>query len=122
MKRIARPTVFIIVLLGLLACATTSAQTGSPTPAASPMPSPAATSSPTPAPGPPPKVIAAEGHLELDDIIKVEVDHFTEWTAKNDPTKLVPFINGRAIRGIYPEEIHPDKNPRRSSRYLYHSS
>ena len=46
----------------------------------------------------------------MDDIIQVQVDHFNEWAATNDATKLVPFINGRAIRGVYPEEIHPDKN------------
>jgi molybdopterin converting factor small subunit len=40
----------------------------------------------------------------------VEVDHFTDWSVTHDATKLVPFINGRAIRGNYPEEIHPDKN------------
>ncbi len=59
---------------------------------------------------PAPKVVGIEGHLELDEIIRVEVDHFSEWAAKNDPTKLVPFLNGRAVRGNYPEEIHPDKN------------
>jgi hypothetical protein len=42
--------------------------------------------------------------------VRVEVEHFTEWAAAHDATKLVPFINGRAIRGNYPEEIHPDKN------------
>lgn len=110
MKQTRRPIPFIVLLFGLLVWTTTGAQTRSPTPAVSPLPSPSPTVSPTPAPGPPPKVTAAEGHLELDDIIRVEVDHFTEWAAKNDPTKLVPFINGRAIRGNYPEEIHPDKN------------
>src|SRR5712692_1131744 len=108
MKQIPSPMFFIVVLLGLLAFTPAGAQTGSSTPSPSPLPSP--TSSPTPTPAPSPKVTAAEGHLELDDIIRVEVDHFTEWAAKNDPTKLVPFINGRAIRGVYPEEIHPDKN------------
>ena len=73
------------------------------TTAASPQTSPPIASSP-------PKVIGMEGHLELDDIVKVEVEHFTEWAATHDATKLVPFINGRAIRGNYPEEIHPDKN------------
>ena len=111
MKTSAPPSLhLIVVFLGLLAFTPAGAQTGSPTPAPSPLASPAATSSPTPSPAPPPKVKAAEGHLELDDIIRVEVDHFTEWAATNDPTKLVPFINGRAIRGNYPEEIHPDKN------------
>ena len=70
----------------------------------------AQTPSPTPAPAPSPKVIAVEGHLELDEIIGVQVEHFSEWAATHDATKLVPFINGRAVRGNYPEEIHPDRN------------
>ena len=79
-----------------------------PTPAVTPSPAPA--SSPAPAPPFAPKVIAVEGHLELDDIVGIEVDHFSEWAATHDATKLVPFINGRAVRGNYPEEIHPDRN------------
>jgi len=66
--------IFIVVLLGLLAFTPAGAQTGSSTPSPSPLPSP--TSSPTPTPAPSPKVTAAEGHLELDDIIRVEVDHY----------------------------------------------
>ena len=47
-----------------------------------------------------PRVIAVEGNLELDDLIRVEVDHLSEWAAaKNDPAKLVPYLNGLAIRG-----------------------
>jgi hypothetical protein len=89
------------------------AQTASPTATPGPSPSavqtqiPSAAATPTP---PAPKVTGTGGHLELDDIIQVQVDHFNEWAATNDATKLVPFINGRAIRGVYPEEIHPDKN------------
>ncbi len=87
-----------------------------PADSASPAPAPGSTATPdatpvaTPVPAPSPKVVGMEGHLELDDIVRVEVENFTEWAAKNDATKLVPFINGRAIRGNYPEEIHPDKN------------
>lgn len=99
----------IVVLLGLLACSSGIAQTGSPTPAPSPLASPSATSSPTPA-APAPKVTAVEGHLELDTVIRVEIEHLAEWAAENDPTKLVPFLNGREIRGNYPEEIHASKN------------
>jgi hypothetical protein len=72
--------------------------------------SPAATATPQASPAASPKVTAIHGHLELDEIVGVEVEHFSEWAATHDPTKLVPFINGRAIRGNYPEEIHPDKN------------
>lgn len=90
----------------------TSAQTpaSSPSPAGSPSPVASPTSSPSPATAVAPKVIAVEGHLELDVVIRVEIDHLNEWAAKNDPSKLVPFINGRAIRGNYPEEIHASKN------------
>lgn len=102
--------IFSVVLLGLLAFTPAGAQTGSSTPTPSPLPSPSPTNSPTPVTAQAPKVRAVEGHLELDDIIRVEIDHFPEWATTNDPTKLVPFINGRAIRGTYPEEIHPDKN------------
>ncbi len=84
------------------------AQTPSPTPRAEASPEPAPSPAPTVAPAP--KVISVEGHLELDDIIRVQVDHLSEWDAKNDPSKLVPFLNGRAIRGNYPEEIHVSKN------------
>jgi hypothetical protein len=108
-KRVPHQTLFVGALLGFLAFGSAGAQTPTTTPSPSSLPSPSATSSPTPA-APGPRVRAAEGHLELDDIIRVEVDNFTEWAAKNDPTKLVPFINGRAIRGNYPEEIHPDRN------------
>jgi hypothetical protein len=58
-----------------------------------------------------PRVISMEGNLELDDLIRVEIDHLAEWVAaKNDPSKLVPYLNGLAIRGNYPEEIHTEKN------------
>ena len=64
----------------------------------------------TPAASPPPKVTQVEGNLELDDIIRVHVDHLAEWAATNDASKLVPYLNGRAIRGNYPEEIHASQN------------
>jgi hypothetical protein len=57
-----------------------------------------------------------DGHLELDSIIKVEVANFSEWAATHDATKLVPFLNGRAVRGGYPNELHPDS--RRLSFHL----
>lgn len=78
----------------------------------SPSPSPTATASPvtSPTPVPEPKVVALEGNLELDDLIKVKLERLNDWAEVNDPTKLVPYINGLAIRGNYPEEIHASKN------------
>lgn len=58
-----------------------------------------------------PKVVGLEGNLEADDLIKVEVEHLAEWAAaKNDPAKLVPYLNGLALRGNYPEEVHTSQN------------
>jgi hypothetical protein len=70
-------------------------------------PSPAPTASPSPAPSP--RVFDLNGNLELDSIVRVKVDHLKEWdeaSETNDPSKLIPYINGRALRGNYPEEIH----------------
>jgi hypothetical protein len=122
------------LLLGLLltlTCALTAAAVKAQQSVANPSPTPAATSQaasqsssssattapqpqagPVPSPTPlPPKVTSiVEGHLELDDTISVQVDHLTEWAANNDPAKLVPYLNGRALRGNYPEEIHASRN------------
>src|ERR1700682_2842122 len=98
------PIFFFALIAFLPGAGSVKAQTSSPTPTAAP------SVAPTPAPAPSPKVAAVEGHLELDEIIGVEVEHFSEWAATHDATKLVPFINGRAVRGNYPEEIHPDRN------------
>ena len=120
-----RTTTFAVITLALLAVASvfvanaqvnsqataTPAAAAASSPAAAPSPAAAAIPQASPTPViPPPKVIGMAGHLELDVPVSVEVDHFNEWAATHDATKLVPFINGRAIRGNYPEEIHPDKN------------
>jgi hypothetical protein len=75
-----------------------------------PAPSPTVTNGPTPAPTPTaepqPKVTSVDGKLELDNIVTVNLEHLERWAEKNDPSKLVPYINGRAIKGNYPEELH----------------
>ncbi|MDQ2921472.1 MAG: hypothetical protein M3R52_07680 [Acidobacteriota bacterium] len=88
-----------------------SATVSTPAAAASLPGAPAASSQASPAvPAPSPKVTGITGHLELDDIVSVDVDGLAEWAAKNDTSKLVPYINGRAITGNYPEAILPTKN------------
>jgi len=57
-----------------------------------------------------PKVVGFAGNLEADDLISLEVEHLAEWAAANNPAKLVPYVNGLAIHGNYPEEIHASKN------------
>ena len=81
-----------------------------PTPVATPAAQPTATPSSTP-----PKVTGIIGNVELDDILEVHIANLEKWAETNDASKLVPYINGRAIRGNYPEELHLDKG-----RLIYH--
>src|ERR1041384_2345947 len=62
-----------------------------------------------------PRVIQMVGTLELDDIIEVDLENLEKWAETNDASKLVPYINGRAIKGNYPEEIHLERG-----RLIYH--
>ena len=102
--------------IAILGIAISRAQTATPTPVQNISPAPATSPSRTATVANPPKVTGIEGHLELDSIIKVEVANFSEWAATHDATKLVPFLNGRAVRGGYPNELHPDS--RRLSFHL----
>lgn len=112
---------FILLLLFVGLCANAiglKAQQPSPQASAIPSPTPAPSPSPAsvqPAPmptqqAPQPVVIGVEGHLELDVIIRVEFSNLAEWAATNDASKLIPYINGRALKGNYPEEVHASKN------------
>jgi len=93
----------------------TAAQ-AAPSPTATPAAQP--TASPTPTPVQEPKVIEVIGNLQLDDLVEVRVENLDKWneaSEANEPSKLVPYINGRAIRGNYPEELHVA-----SGRLIYH--
>jgi hypothetical protein len=57
-----------------------------------------------------PKVTHIEGNLEADDLILVDIDNLDEWAKTHDPRKLVPYLNGLALRGNYPNEVHTSKN------------
>jgi hypothetical protein len=85
-----------------------------PSPAKSPQP---ASSQPqqSPTPDASPRVIRAIGDVELDDEIEINIENLEKWAEKNDVTKLVPYINGRSIKGNYPEEIHLERG-----RIIYH--
>ena len=57
-----------------------------------------------------PRVLGLTGQFQLDSIIAVNLEHLDAWATKNDSTKLVPYINGRAIFGTYPEAIDVREN------------
>jgi hypothetical protein len=85
-----------------------------PAPAKSPQPTPSQPQQ-SPTPDASPRVIRAIGDVELDDVIEINIENLEKWAEKNDVTKLVPYINGRSIKGNYPEEIHLERG-----RIIYH--
>ena len=112
-KRTTASPIGLAAVIGLILVRplAVGAQTASPTSVPTPSPKVVeAQAAPSPLPVPLPKVRSVEGHLELDVVIRVEVDNLSEWAKTNDPSKLVPYLNGLALRGNYPEEIHASKN------------
>ncbi|HEX3251567.1 MAG TPA: hypothetical protein VHS05_19180 [Pyrinomonadaceae bacterium] len=100
----------LVLVLGLFATVSI-AQNATPSPTPTPTPSP----SPTPTPAPSPRVASMVGHLELDDIVELHIENLEKWAETHDVNKLVPYINGRAIKGNYPEEIHLERG-----RLIFH--
>lgn len=86
-----------------------------PSPTATAAAQPSASPSPTPVQ---PMVTKVIGNVELDDVVEFHIENLEKWTLlkeTNDASKLVPYINGRAIRGNYPEELHLERG-----RLIYH--
>jgi hypothetical protein len=107
-KVVQLATLLIITVTTAFAQGTTQQPTPSPTPTPATQP----VASPTPTP---PKVVTMIGNLELDDLVEIRIENLEKWAETNDATKLVPYINGRAITGNYPEELHLERG-----RLIYH--
>jgi hypothetical protein len=59
---------------------------------------------------PSPKVTSLTGTLEVGQTITVEMNGLAEWSAEHDPRKLVLYLNGRALKGTYPEQVSISEN------------
>jgi hypothetical protein len=57
-----------------------------------------------------PKVTAVSGRLEVGKEIVFTVTHLSEWAQRHDPQKLVPLINGRLLKRLYPEQVDLSQN------------
>jgi hypothetical protein len=122
--RTVKPNRFAqLLLLSLLLLTASRVSAQNTAPQSSPSPTAAESSQstatqPQPSPSPAaklPKVKSVIGHLELDDIVELNIENLQEWAEKHDVNKLVPYINGRAIKGNYPEELHVG-----TGRVIYH--
>jgi hypothetical protein len=52
-----------------------------------------------------PKVTGVSGQLAIGREITVEVQELSAWSANHDPQRVVLFLNGRALKGLYPEQV-----------------
>lgn len=110
-------TLLLLALLVIAAISVTAQETPDDQPTPSPTATPAAQPTASPAPSPP-VVTEVLGNVELDDIVEIHIANLEKWTQANeanDASKLVPYINGRAIKGNYPEELHLERG-----RLIYH--
>ena len=57
-----------------------------------------------------PKVTGVTGQLEIGREITFKVERLSVWAAGNDPQELVPYIDGRPLNRLYPEEINLSAN------------
>src|SRR5262249_51452958 len=106
----------LVFLFGIVVVAQQPEASPAATPASpAATPAPTSTATPKPSPTPTPKLIKMNGHLELDDIVEIFVEGLEQWAETHDPNKLVPYINGRAIKGDYPDEIHLERG-----RLIFH--
>ena len=59
---------------------------------------------------PPPRVSGVTGEIAIGKTITVEVDQLSTWAASgHDPSKLVPYLNGRELKGLYPEGVYDNR-------------
>lgn len=93
-----RPVLYVLVLVCAMAVAPTVSQGQL-----------AVSNTPTP------MVTSVTGRLEVGQTITVVVNGLPEWSAEHNPRKLVPFLNGRPLKGLYPEEVNLSE-----SRLLFH--
>lgn len=111
LKSLSGPAVICLLVLStnlVVTAQDTDPQTDATPSAATPSPSPQV-AIPSPSPVPIPRVYELDGDLQLDSIVRIKVEGLKEWdqaSDQNDPIKLIPYINGRAIHGNYPEEVH----------------
>lgn len=66
---------------------------------------------------PEPRVIAVQGHLELDVLIEVEVENLGQWVRDNPGRSLVPWLDGLPIAGLEPRAVDL-----RAQRLIFHLS
>ena len=57
-----------------------------------------------------PKITGVSGKLQVGEEIVFSVAHLSEWAQSHDPQKLVPFIEGRSLNGLYPEQVDLSQN------------
>jgi hypothetical protein len=112
---LARIGMLLFTLAAVITVAVNAQQpTPQPTPATQPggpqPTSPAQPASVPPTPPLQPKVTNLEGDLQADELIKVDIEHLSEWAKTNNAAKVVPYLEGIALYGDYPIEVNTIQN------------
>lgn len=57
-----------------------------------------------------PKVIGVSGQLAIGREITIDVQNLSSWAGNHNPQNLVLFLNGRPLKGLYPEQVDLSSN------------
>ena len=57
-----------------------------------------------------PRVTTVKGEIKIGEEVTFQIDHLSDWAVDHDPQTLVPYLNGRALKGLYPEQINLSEN------------
>lgn len=57
-----------------------------------------------------PKVIGVSGQLAIGGEITIDVQNLSSWAGNHNPQNLVLFLNGRPLKGLYPEQVDLSSN------------
>ena len=57
-----------------------------------------------------PKVTRVSGELRIGETIGIEIENLSSWSAQHDSHKLVPYLDGKALKGVYPEILDIPRN------------
>ena len=57
-----------------------------------------------------PTVTQVSGEIRIGQTIAIEVQNLGYWSSNHDPWKLVPYLEGRPLDGIYPEVVDSSRN------------
>lgn len=57
-----------------------------------------------------PKVTGVSGNIRIGQTIIIDVENLSQWSVNHDAWKLVPYLNGHPLAGVYPKVVDLSRN------------